>query len=219
MPTLPSVGAIITDPPYNVTEVNGRDGTKPGKVKRKDGSYAEVVRNFGDWDRNFSVDWFLNLAFEILPHRGNLIAFTSDRLLSNYISGPMKHMRTMLWRKTNSPGSFNANYISCVEFAVWLSKEAPGVFNGSRSLQPIFDYPSVHGKHRLHPTQKPLKLMDDIVRLHTNESFAVLDPFMGSGTTGVSSLSAGRTFIGIESCREHFYDACRRIESCVTTHA
>jgi DNA modification methylase len=212
LPTLGKVDAVITDPPYNVTEINGRDGTTAGKVKCADGRYREVRRNFGEWDREFSAAWFLQLAFEALGHRGNLIAFTSDRLISEYIAGPFKHMRTLLWRKTNPPGAFNANYVSCMEWAVWLSKGEPGAYFGSRSRPPIFDYPSVHAAHREHPTQKPIELMVEIIGLHTADAAVVADPFMGSGSTGVACMTLGRPFIGIEREPKYFDIACRRIE-------
>jgi site-specific DNA-methyltransferase (adenine-specific) len=212
LPTLPKVGAVITNPPYNVTEINGRDGTTAGKVKRIDGSYKEVRRDFGDWDRDFSAGWFMSLALDRLEHRGNLIAFTSDRLLSEYIAGPFKHMRTLLWRKTNPAGSFNANYVSCMEWAVWLSKGEPGIYSGSRARAPIFEYPSVHAAHREHPTQKPVDLMAEIIGLHSHDAAVIADPFMGSGSTGVACMDSGRKFIGIEADPAYFDIACRRIE-------
>jgi len=64
---------------------------------------------------------------------------------------------------------------------------------------------------RLHPNQKPLTLMDRIVRLCTNEGDTVADPFMGSGTTGVACIEAGRRFIGIEKSEEYFAVAERRL--------
>ena len=64
----------------------------------------------------------------------------------------------------------------------------------------------------LHPTQKPLALMEFLVRSYTNEADIVIDPFMGSGTTGVACVNTGRTFIGVEQKREYFEIACLRIE-------
>jgi len=63
-----------------------------------------------------------------------------------------------------------------------------------------------------HPTQKPVALMEWLVRAYSNAGDIVLDPFMGSGSTGVACMNAGRAFIGIERNKEFFDIACKRIE-------
>lgn len=68
----------------------------------------------------------------------------------------------------------------------------------------------------LHPTQKPVALMEYLVRTYTNEGELVLDNCMGSGTTGVAALRAGRSFVGIEKDPGYFEIACKRIEQCLT---
>jgi len=65
---------------------------------------------------------------------------------------------------------------------------------------------------RIHPTQKPVALMEYLIRTYTNEGEVVLDNCMGSGTTGVACANTGRRFIGIEREPEYFDIACRRIE-------
>lgn len=64
---------------------------------------------------------------------------------------------------------------------------------------------------KVHPTQKPLPLMEWIIEKYTNEGDTVLDPFMGSGTTGVAALKLGRKFIGIEKEPKYFTIAAQRI--------
>jgi site-specific DNA-methyltransferase (adenine-specific) len=66
-------------------------------------------------------------------------------------------------------------------------------------------------KSDFHPTQKPLALMEFLVRSYTNEGDLVIDPFMGSGTTGVACAKLGRRFIGIEQETEYFHAAVKRI--------
>lgn len=68
-------------------------------------------------------------------------------------------------------------------------------------------------RNRLHPNQKPEGLLQRIVEAHSLPGDVVLDPFMGSGTTGVAALREGRRFIGIELSPEHYETACRRIEA------
>ncbi len=64
-----------------------------------------------------------------------------------------------------------------------------------------------------HPTQKPVELAAHFIRLHTTTDEIVLDPFMGSGTTGVACAQTGRRFIGVEIDPKYFEIACKRIEA------
>jgi site-specific DNA-methyltransferase (adenine-specific) len=64
----------------------------------------------------------------------------------------------------------------------------------------------------VHPTQKPVKLMEYLIKTYTNEGDSVLDPFMGSGSTGVASVNTNRKFTGIELNLEYFNIATNRIE-------
>jgi len=69
-----------------------------------------------------------------------------------------------------------------------------------------------HPEERFHPTQKPLELMKWVLENYTNEGDTILDPFMGSGTTGVACVQTGRNFIGIEIDPGYFAIAERRIK-------
>jgi site-specific DNA-methyltransferase (adenine-specific) len=75
-----------------------------------------------------------------------------------------------------------------------------------------FTFPKGEGVKPEHETQKPIKLMKELVMLFSNPEQTVLDPFMGSGTTGVACVKLGRKFIGIELDDKYFDIACRRIE-------
>lgn len=70
-------------------------------------------------------------------------------------------------------------------------------------------------RERVHPNEKPLRLMEQIVATHSQPGDMVLDPFMGSGTTGVAAIRLGRRFIGIELDPAHFVTACERIQRAV----
>jgi site-specific DNA-methyltransferase (adenine-specific) len=75
----------------------------------------------------------------------------------------------------------------------------------------IYDYLVKDGTPRLHSTQKPVGLMKELVQDFTQPGDVVLDPFMGSGSTGVACLALGRTFIGIELDPGYFALACQRL--------
>ncbi|WP_236607870.1 DNA-methyltransferase [Mycoplasma putrefaciens] len=87
-------------------------------------------------------------------------------------------------------------------------KNSKWVFNKPDNLSYVrasFETPVVSGRERTdHPTQKSLKLMEDLIKIHTNEREIILDPFMGSGTTGVACIKTNRKFIGIEIDKRYF---------------
>ena len=76
----------------------------------------------------------------------------------------------------------------------------------------IMDYPICHDKGRFHPTQKPLELIEDLIKKHSNEGDIVLDCFAGSCTTGVAALKLKRNFMGCELDKEYFDKSMKRLE-------
>jgi len=76
----------------------------------------------------------------------------------------------------------------------------------------VLQFPADKQTCSLHPTQKPVALMEYLIRTYTNEGETVLDNTMGSGTTGVACVNTGRHFIGIEKDAGYFEIACKRIE-------
>lgn len=90
-----------------------------------------------------------------------------------------------------------------------------GVFNKPANKpyqRGFFQTPTLLGKERTkHPTQKPLALMSEIIQIHTNENEVILDPFMGVGSTGVSSMMLNRGFVGIEKKLQWFEIAKQRM--------
>ncbi|WP_039275901.1 site-specific DNA-methyltransferase [Mycoplasma mycoides] len=81
-------------------------------------------------------------------------------------------------------------------------------------MRSIFQTSVVSGNEKtIHPTQKSLKLLEELLKIHTNENEIILDPFMGSGTTGVACKSLNRKFIGIEFDKTYFEIAKKRLET------
>lgn len=90
------------------------------------------------------------------------------------------------------------------------SGEVTTVSDGSRYPLTVLDFP--RDKNKIHPTQKPIALMEYLIRTYTHEGMTVLDNCMGSGTTGVACVNTGRKFIGIEMDEKYFQIAKDRIE-------
>jgi site-specific DNA-methyltransferase (adenine-specific) len=85
------------------------------------------------------------------------------------------------------------------------------VDDGTRHPRSVLKFASVTGSAGLHPTQKPLGLMEWLVKTYSNPGDLVVDPFFGSGTTAVACAIHGRRFFGCESSRRFFNVACRRM--------
>lgn len=206
------VDHIITDPPYNISKNNNFQTMKSAHRRGVD---------FGEWDKNFDLLSWIDTASAVLRPGGSFIIFCSYRFISLIIerleNNKLVVKDVIKWIKTNPmPRNTKRRYVQDTEYAVWAVK--PGrqwIFNKPDSvayLRPEFKTPVVSGLERtIHPTQKSLELMKHIIEIHTDKGQTIMDPFMGSGTTGVAALSLGRHFIGIEIDKTFFDIAFDRI--------
>ena len=218
LPKLANVGVlvdhIITDPPYNISKDNNFKTMKSAHRKGVD---------FGEWDKNFDLFTWIDTANKMLKPGGSFIIFCSYRFISLIIrkleQNKLIVKDILKWIKTNPmPRNINRRYVQDTEYAVWAIKPGKAwVFNkpdNTPYLRAEFRTPVVSGAERtIHPTQKSLKLMEDIVKIHTDKGQTIMDPFMGSGTTGVAVVALSRRFIGIEIDKTFFDIACERIRS------
>lgn len=208
------VDHIITDPPYNISKNNNFRTMKNPRTGV----------DFGNWDNGiFNLYNWIPLYSKILNKNGSMIIFCSYRFISfivNVLENPQTNMEVkdvLVWQKSNPmPRNINRRYVQDMEFAVWaVKKKSKWIFNKPENipyLRSRFESSTVSGKERLgHPTQKSLALMKNIIKIHTNESQVILDPFMGSGTTGYASLDLQRKFIGIEKDSNYFNIAQNRL--------
>lgn len=99
-------------------------------------------------------------------------------------------------------------YLSGVEFAVWFKKKGAKIFN-AHCKNTVFDFPN--GSSKLHPTQKNIKLFEELILDNTNPGDIVFDPCLGSGTTAVAAINTGRNYIGFEKDKVYFNTAKERI--------
>lgn len=104
------------------------------------------------------------------------------------------------------PGKSKANGEDCYGKYMDVREDNKGF----RYPRQVLDQ-GIHERNKLHPTQKPVALMEYLIRTYTNEGETVLDFTMGSGTTGVACMNAGRGFIGIEMDERYFLTAESRI--------
>lgn len=210
-----SVELVLIDPPY---EVSRDTNFAKGEIKGTDVDRFRVSMDFGDWDNNFTgLDEVIKECYRILKKSGTLICFYDlwkiTTLKEYFDNAKFKQIRFIEWLKTNPvPLNSKLNYLTnSREIAVCGVKGGKPTFH-SEYDNGIYHHPICHEKDRFHPTQKPLLLIEELIKKHSNENDTVVDCFMGSGTTGVAAKRLNRNFIGIELDNEYFEKAKDRIE-------
>ena len=210
-----SVDLILIDPPYEISRpTNFQSGEETGR----DTDRFRISMDFGEWDKNFTgLEVVIKEGYRVLRQGGTMICFYDlwkiETLKNLYDSNKFKQVRFIEWMKTNPvPINSKINYLTNArEVAVSAIKGSKPTFNSSYD-NGLYSYPICAGKERtIHPTQKPLSLITDLVLKHSNEGDTVLDCFMGSGTTGVACKNTNREFIGMELDEKYFEIACNRI--------
>lgn len=227
MKTIPdkSIDAIITDPPYGTTACKWDSVIdfelmwgqlnriiKPNGVIVLFGnepfSSALRVSNI----KSYKYDWiwyknlktgFANAKYMPMKSFENISVFYSK--LPTY--NPQKVKRT-----TQKRGTKNTNFGDV--YGGYKNKTKPNNQTDYVNPHNVIDFiKAIHGtQKRSHPTQKPIDLMEYLIKTYTNELETVLDFTMGSGSTGVACLNTDRNFIGIEMDENYFNIAKKRIE-------
>ncbi len=212
MPTLATVAHIVCDPPYEAIMHASKSGMK-GLV-RPDGSHHWKPLDFAPVDDIRAA--IVELAASTCT--GWFIAFCTSEGVGRWAdeinASTMKYKRACVWIKPDSTPQMNgqgpaqgAEHFVCAwagtGHARWNAGGKRGVYTH------CVNGPERHGAH---PTEKPRRLMSEILSDFTSPGDLVCDPFMGSGTTGVAAVMAGRPFIGIEQDERYFEIACHRIE-------
>ncbi len=215
-----SVDLIVTDPPYNLGNFMRDRDTNLKKMRENffgDAGWDDL--EFEEWTEH--MDSFLKESQRILKKGGSMIMFMSLIKIETIIGLAEKnkfyYKTTGIWHKTNPmPRNMNLHFINSVEGWVYFVNQArTGTFNNN-SLA-IHDFiessltPKSEKRYGGHPTQKPESVIQHFIELLSNPGQVVMDPFMGSGTTGVVSKRCGRSFIGIELQEDYFDVALKRI--------
>jgi site-specific DNA-methyltransferase (adenine-specific) len=194
--SLPPLATLVTDPPYGMGyKSNHNSGRKPNdEMLRLDGDFAAIA---GD-DQPFNpAPW---LAYE------RAVIWGANYFCSGLPSGNA----WLVWDKLAGKTPFPSG--SDVEFA-WTSWRGPSrhFTHLWRGIMRAGEENVVHSGKQ-HPNQKPVALMTwCIEQAGGNKLMAVLDPYMGSGTTGVAAVRIGRAFIGVELEEPYFEISCERI--------
>ncbi len=195
-----SVDAIITDPPYNISRPNNFSSMK------RYNSYEGI--DFAEWDHGFDLVAWLVPAVIAMRDPSSIVVWNSWQNLSTiaeYLEElGLSAKRVIVWRKTNPmPTNRDRMFTSSFEFAIWATKGSKWTFNRRTDTYETgyFEYPN--NNFPQHPTAKPVGLFKELVEILTNPGDIVLDPFIGSGTTGIACVQTNRAFVGIDIEEEY----------------
>lgn len=221
LPTLAdeSFDAVVTDPPYSSGGQFRGDRSLSTSIKYQT---SDAQAEYPDFDgdsrdpRGFLAWAALWLAecWRVTKRGGVLAAFIDWRMLPTLTdavqAGGWTWRGVGVWHKTFSRPQMGRFRSEC-EFVVWGSKGAMPTDRGVPVLPGYWNYAPVSGAEREHLTEKPVELMRDVVRLGSPQG-RVLDPFLGSGSTGVAALAEGMSFAGIELSKDYDSIARRRLQ-------
>lgn len=204
LPTLGRVDAVVTDPPY------GSDDTHAGHLSNitlRNGERAGQALGFDGIERDEMVA--LCRAWVELAQRW--VVFTCEWKYAHALDDAGLLIRLGIWRKPDGAPQFTGDRPGTGWEAVAIChRSGKKRWNGG-GAHAFWTFPKGQNNSG-HPTGKPLGLVSEMVADFTDPGETILDPFMGSGTTGVAAVKLGRRFIGIEIEPKYFDIACRRIE-------
>ena len=210
-----TVDLILTDPPYNISKYS------TGNIKFAD--RAEMNNDIADWDEPVfePAEWLTEFK-RVLKPSGNIFVFTNFNLMGAWHTAFDPEFDTfqfMVWHKTNpSPQIRKSSFLNSCELIVCMwNKGHTWNFGKQSEMHNFIETPICMGRERLrdphHPTQKPVRVLEHIIRIASNEGDLVYDPFMGVGSTGVAALNLARRFVGGERDAAYYEAATNRLEA------
>lgn len=215
-----SVDLIITSPPYN----KGYYGQLSGNVEKKNwnqvinyDSYEDCMKpeDYERWQRNI-----ISECIRVLKPTGSLFYNHKDIISQGLIVHPkwvydFKVRELIIWDRSNYPQISDRYFLPITEYIWWIVKDPKNVYFDKEKSAYKSNIWRVNFEKNPHPAPFPLKLINSIVASCSPQGGIIYDPFMGSGTTALSTINAGegRSYIGSEISENYCKMAEERIRN------
>lgn len=209
------IDLILTDPPYNIAKYSTGNIDLPNR--------SALNNDIADWDLNeLDPKNFISDFKRILKPTGNIFIFTSYNMIGKWhdaFDSEFDTFQYFIWHKTNpAPKIYRNGFLnSCEMIACMWNKGHTWNFTTQNEMHNFFESPICMGKERLknpkHPAQKPINLLEHIIKIASNENDIVFDPFMGVASTAIAAMNLKRMFAGCEIDNVYYNASIRRIEN------
>lgn len=207
-----SVDLIVTDPPYKIItggDKNGKSSVRPQGILKGN---RKLFRN-----NQIKISEWMPELYRVLKRNTHCYVFSNSLNLKDMLNLSeqcgFKLVNMLVWEKNNcTPSQY---YMKNCEYVLLLRKGKAKWINNIGASKTVHRFNNIIS-NKTHPTEKPVELMTFYIENSSNEKDIVLDPFMGSGSTGVACVNTDRNFIGIELDEQYFKTAKSRIEFAIS---
>lgn len=217
--TLSNIDLVVTDPPYlyETDEFKVGAGGTVNTSMRLDASLTQL--NDVNLIKSYDIEKFGKIMFDIQEDL-NLYLWCNKAQIplyfDFYVTKNKCKFDIICWHKTNALPTYANKYLTDTEYLLYFHNGKGRCYPQNYEDAKTFYLAPINHKDKKtfnHPTIKPLDITMKIIRNSSKEEQTVLDPFMGSGTTGVACKKLNRNFIGIEINEKYYNLAKNRIES------
>lgn len=202
-----SIDCIITSPPYNKNGLQGKTRVSNQVWKKCNIDYTDYNDDLPEEDYQAWMIELLDECHRVIKPAGSIFFNHKPRRHKNQAFLPTDFIsksaatiyQLIIWDRRNSPNIRNDVLVPSTEHIYWLRKDKPSVFR--EQIDPSFRtevWSIPPDKQKSHPAPFPKKLVENCINLSTRQGAVVLDPFVGSGTSGVVATEMGRQFIGFD---------------------
>ena len=202
-----SVDLVVTDPPYLI------ETTGAGIYKQADKQYVKELGEMKDGFSEQVLDQLCRVMRKI-----NIYIFCSQKqiipLLDYFVGKKKCNWNLLTWHKTNPVPACGNKYLTDTEYILFFREKGVKIGGEYKTKFTYYVTPLNTADKKLygHPTIKPVDILQNLILNSSNQGDVILDPFMGSGSTGIACNITGRNFIGIELDKGYFETAKARIE-------
>tara|TARA_R110000744_G_scaffold88009_1_gene171681 strand:+ start:64 stop:765 length:702 start_codon:yes stop_codon:yes gene_type:complete len=208
-----SVDMILTDPPYDIKNTNAGGRSKLSQsmqVMNNQIKAANIVSGFDIKILDELVRINKNINMYIFCNKAQLPMY-----MDYFVTKKKCSFDLIKWVKTNAMPTYYNKYLSDTEYCFYARKSGYCMPENYSDASTLYNAP-INAKDKKkynHPTIKPVELLEKLIRNSSKKGQTILDPFMGSGSTGVAAKNLNRNFIGIEMDENYFNIAKDRIKN------